>query len=206
MTSCRNTTSHWTARSRRTVTSCTVCALCACMRACVCMYVRILYFIKIVCLFIRLTPAAIRDNFHAFNPEKAGLTTFQGVCIEALFAFNLVFVALSCHDTQHRAVPAAMPSLPIAWCIGIGIMAAVSRSVGRRLSLISCHVVSYSQSICRDLYIATSWRKCMQNNDSGTRERVENWRISLWSVCKITTLVRGKGLKTGESLYDLYAK
>ena len=52
-----------------------------------------------------------------------GLTTTQGTCIEAILTFNLLFVALSV--TEQRGKTAVMPSFPIAFSIGCGILAAV---------------------------------------------------------------------------------
>jgi len=62
-------------------------------------------------------------GFHALNPNSSGLTVLQGVGVEAVITFNLIFVLLSCLDTKNRT-PVVMPALPIALCIGCGIMAA----------------------------------------------------------------------------------
>lgn len=79
-------------------------------------------------LCCRLTPSTKLNAFRAFNPATYGLTNLQGVAIEAIFAFNLIFVAVSCLDTKNRPNPAAMPSLAIGFSIGVGIMAAVSHA------------------------------------------------------------------------------
>jgi hypothetical protein len=47
------------------------------------------------------------------------------MAIEAILTFNLLFVALSVTNPRYKM--AIMPSLPIAFCIGTGIMAAVGR-------------------------------------------------------------------------------
>ena len=52
-----------------------------------------------------------------------GLTATQGVCIEAILTFNLLFVALSV--TNPRGKTAVKPSFPIAFCLECGILAAV---------------------------------------------------------------------------------
>jgi glycerol uptake facilitator-like aquaporin len=77
-----------------------------------------------------MTPANKRDSFPHFDPELNGLTVTQGVLIEAFFTFNLVFVALSCHDTVNRSPPCVMPALPIASCIAIGLICAGTHSGG----------------------------------------------------------------------------
>jgi glycerol uptake facilitator-like aquaporin len=71
-----------------------------------------------------MTPVGKRDQFPSFDPTTNGLTVTQGVLCEAFFAFTLIFVAMSVHDTENRT-PAVMPSLAIACCIGIGLFAAV---------------------------------------------------------------------------------
>jgi glycerol uptake facilitator-like aquaporin len=76
-----------------------------------------------------MTPENLRDSFHAFDPVKHGMTLPQSVLMEAFFTFNLVFVALSCHDVVNR-VPATLPCLPIACCIGLGILAAGTHTGG----------------------------------------------------------------------------
>jgi len=73
-----------------------------------------------------MTAEGKRDSFPVFNPEANGLTAAQGMLIEGFFTFNLLFVALSCHDTVNRSPPAVMASLPIASCIAIGAICAVS--------------------------------------------------------------------------------
>ena len=59
---------------------------------------------------------------HAIKPGP-GVLPGNGMVIEAILTFNLLFVALSV--TNPRGKIAIMPSLPIAFCIGTGIMAAV---------------------------------------------------------------------------------
>jgi glycerol uptake facilitator-like aquaporin len=81
-----------------------------------------------------LTPAAkftpSTGPFHAFNPAVNGLTNVQGVFIEAIFAFNLMFVVLSCHDaTLFRPFP-YLPNLAIGLAIGIGIITAGTHTGG----------------------------------------------------------------------------
>jgi glycerol uptake facilitator-like aquaporin len=60
--------------------------------------------------------------------QGPGLTASQGMCIEAILTFNLLFVALSV--TNPRGKMAIMPSLPIAFAIGTGIMAAGTHTGG----------------------------------------------------------------------------
>jgi len=69
------------------------------------------------------TLANATTSFHSFNPESSGLTCLQGVGVEAVITFNLIFVLLSCIDTKNRT-PAVLPALPIALCITCGVMAA----------------------------------------------------------------------------------
>jgi glycerol uptake facilitator-like aquaporin len=71
-----------------------------------------------------MTPEHLLGKFPSFDPVARHLTPFQGVLTEGFFGFVLIFVALSCHDTENRP-PAVMPSLAIASCIAIGLIAAV---------------------------------------------------------------------------------
>lgn len=57
-----------------------------------------------------------------FGPilPAAGITLAQGMAVEAILSFNLIFVALTCTNPKTRSV---MASFPIAFCVGTGIMA-----------------------------------------------------------------------------------
>lgn len=70
-----------------------------------------------------LSPEKQRASFQPILPGE-GLLPVHGMIIEAILTFNLVFVALSCTDPTRKS--SIMPSFPIAFCIGTGILAAVS--------------------------------------------------------------------------------
>lgn len=74
-----------------------------------------------------LTPHDRNITVPTLNPGP-GLTAGQGMMVEAILTFNLIFVALSV--TNPRSKMAIMPSLPIAFCIGTGIMAAGTHTGG----------------------------------------------------------------------------
>lgn len=73
-------------------------------------------------LLFRLQPDNDVTILHPIKPG-AGMKPGNGMMVEAILTFNLVFVALSV--TNPRGKIAIMPSFPIAFCIGTGIMAAV---------------------------------------------------------------------------------
>lgn len=80
------------------------------------------WFVLLVCMY-RLQPL---NNVTMLRPiiPGPGMLDGQAMMVEAILTFNLLFVALSV--TNPRGKIAIMPSLPIAFCIGTGIMAAVS--------------------------------------------------------------------------------
>ena len=94
-----------------------------------------------------LTPIAQRQTFGALLPGP-GLEPASGMAIEAILTFNLLFVALCCTDPKHKTV---IHSFPIAFCIGVGIMSAVSLQWWITIIiLISSILTKQSQcSICR---------------------------------------------------------
>jgi len=68
----------------------------------------------------------MRNAFPPIQPSE-DLTDVQAVMIEALLTFNLIFVAASVSDiTNKPAVYHGLPALSTAFCIGVGILAAVS--------------------------------------------------------------------------------
>lgn len=74
-------------------------------------------------LVYRLTPVNLRDEIHAFVPDEK-ITPLQGMIVEMILTFNLVFVGLTASDKRTHDV--ILPSLPTAFTIGVGIMTAVS--------------------------------------------------------------------------------
>ena len=55
-----------------------------------------------------------------------GLTAAQGMCIEAILTFNLLFVVLCVTDPRRTVT---IPAFPVALCLGCGIFAAVRKSL-----------------------------------------------------------------------------
>ncbi len=72
----------------------------------------------------RLATHAMQENFRPFQPAE-GLGPGKGMVVEMVLMFTVIFVALSTTDATWREVQ--LPSLPSAFAVGTGIMAAVSR-------------------------------------------------------------------------------
>lgn len=73
-----------------------------------------------------LCPEAQQEQLHAPKPN-AGLSDGQGMVIEAIVTFHLVFVALSCTNSRKHSPLAA---LAIGCCKGSGLMAAGTHTGG----------------------------------------------------------------------------
>lgn len=70
--------------------------------------------------------ASLTPSYHVFNPlvPGKGMTDGQGMMVEAILTFNLLFVALTVTSKPNHS------SLPVAFCIGTGIMAAGTHTGG----------------------------------------------------------------------------
>ncbi|KAK2169335.1 hypothetical protein LSH36_11g11003 [Paralvinella palmiformis] len=83
----------------------------------------LVYQVVVVGLVYRLTPDQLKSQIHPFVPSNL-ITPWQGMIVEMILSFNLLYITLS--STDNRTHDVILPSLTISFTIGIGIMAAVS--------------------------------------------------------------------------------
>ncbi|KAK2141327.1 hypothetical protein LSH36_1120g00019 [Paralvinella palmiformis] len=69
-----------------------------------------------------LSPTDVREAFHPFTPAPS-IGVPQGLIIEIIFTFNLIYTAISTTDKKDHQM--MLPSLPTAFCVGTAIMATI---------------------------------------------------------------------------------